>query len=324
MWFKSDISIYQKDDFRYYLKKCPCLGTVWEWLQRTSVIEESGTFNLTLPLKGMFCEDYQITETNFNNALEHLASLNLINFDNNSITIFGWENNQGAYLVQKEYKKNWIAEKRQKKSKEENVESMSNRQTIDSDSTKYPVDVLDKIRGEEIREEKNREEENKKEENILNTFSPVEEKTILSSKLDGEINKPISTFSTSKEIQSTSKEIQYLPPKQEKTPYSAEFEEFWAVYNKKEGSKAEAFKKFKQALKEVELPRLIEKVKAYNRSKRVQDGYKCDPVTWLNQRRWESDYTPTTFLNAQELNECWDSLPLERQKNIEAVRWLMS
>ena len=39
---------------------------------------------------------------------------------------------------------------------------MSNRQTIDSEfKQNIPVDVLDKIRGEEIREEKNREEENK-------------------------------------------------------------------------------------------------------------------------------------------------------------------
>lgn len=234
MWFKSDISIYQKDDFRYYLKKCRHLGTVWEWLQRTSVIEESGTFILTIPLKGMFCEDYQVTETNFNTALENLASLKLIDFDNNLITILEWENNQGAYIVQKEYKKKWIAEKRQKTSTEKNVESMSNLQNIDSDSTKYPVDVLEKIREEEIRVDKSRVEKRRKEETIINTL-PVEEKTILSSKLDPAFSKAEDCNTQAIQLLKASKPAkpQDPPPKTEGSQvfeaYSASYQERYNI-----------------------------------------------------------------------------------------------
>jgi len=310
-WFKVYETDLDDSKFQLLVDENPTVISVWFWILTECAKFKDGVIDFKFEPRYFRMIGKKINQDSacISDALNALHKDGFIILGENSIELMGWESRQSEFM-------------RKQKGKEIKKVKESLNLSPDKDLIMSEVrpDIVP-IRGEEKRREEK--EENKKEENILNTVGG-KEKTILSSKLDGKINKPISTFSTSKEIQSTSKEIQYLPPKQEKTPYTAEFEEFWAVYNKKEGSKAEAFKKFKQALKEVELPRLIEKVKAYNRSKRVQDGYKCDPVTWLNQRRWESDYTPTTFLNAEELNECWDSLPLERQKNIEAVRWLMS
>lgn len=68
--------------------------------------------------------------------------------------------------------------------------------------------------------------------------------------------------------------------------YTEEFESFWAVYPSRVG-KADAAKKFHKALKAVDLNTLIEAVKQYCKSKKVLDGFVCNPATWLHQERWK-------------------------------------
>jgi len=89
MWFKSDISIYQKDDFRYYLKKCRHLGTVWEWLQRTYTIEGNKPFKLSIETRQMFCEDYQVREADLKDCFDFLVNLKLISLDWKGLSLTG-------------------------------------------------------------------------------------------------------------------------------------------------------------------------------------------------------------------------------------------
>lgn len=70
--------------------------------------------------------------------------------------------------------------------------------------------------------------------------------------------------------------------------YTDEFESFWAVYPSRVG-KADAAKKFHKALKAVDLNTLIEAVKQYCKSKKVLDGFVCNPSTWLHQERWKDE-----------------------------------
>jgi hypothetical protein len=86
-WFKSDISVYQRDEFRYYLRKCPALCPVWEWLQRYSVSAGTGTFTLSLAAKSSFCSDFKVSETDFKECLEILNELGLIDFYGPSIIL---------------------------------------------------------------------------------------------------------------------------------------------------------------------------------------------------------------------------------------------
>tara|TARA_Y100000004_G_scaffold60201_1_gene67200 strand:- start:1101 stop:1703 length:603 start_codon:yes stop_codon:yes gene_type:complete len=71
--------------------------------------------------------------------------------------------------------------------------------------------------------------------------------------------------------------------------YSAEFEEFWKVYPRKE-NKRESFKKWKKAVEDITEKKLLvytirfaEKVQRDN----TQEKYIPHPTTWLNQGRYE-------------------------------------
>lgn len=70
--------------------------------------------------------------------------------------------------------------------------------------------------------------------------------------------------------------------------YSQDFEKFWAEYPAKVG-KADAAKKFKQALKAVDLETMIKAVKLYSQGEKVKGGFICNPATWLNQGRWADE-----------------------------------
>ena len=71
--------------------------------------------------------------------------------------------------------------------------------------------------------------------------------------------------------------------------YSAEFEEFWKAYPRKE-NKRESFKKWKKAVVDITEKKLLvytirfaEKVQRDN----TQEKYIPHPTTWLNQGRYE-------------------------------------
>ena len=76
--------------------------------------------------------------------------------------------------------------------------------------------------------------------------------------------------------------------------YSGEFEELWRAYPRRDGSKAEAFKSYQQAIqKGTDHGRIIEGVRelsAHADRERVEQRHLPHATTWLNQRRWESDY----------------------------------
>lgn len=83
-----------------------------------------------------------------------------------------------------------------------------------------------------------------------------------------------------------------LPAEQE-----AEFEELWALYGRK-GGKAPARQSFAKALRKVSFENLKTAINCYLLSKQVQEGYKKDFSTYLNQECWESDFPPPPDVNA--------------------------
>ena len=73
-----------------------------------------------------------------------------------------------------------------------------------------------------------------------------------------------------------------------KSAYSSEFESFWLIYPSKVG-KGAAFKSFKAALKKTSIEEIMNGLSNYKDSKKVADGYVCNPQTWLNQERWSDE-----------------------------------
>jgi hypothetical protein len=77
--------------------------------------------------------------------------------------------------------------------------------------------------------------------------------------------------------------------------YTDSFNGFWDVYPRKDGSKQKAFETFNQLTKEgIDYEYIIRGVKAYAAScaaAGTEQRYIAHATTWLNQRRWEADYS---------------------------------
>jgi len=86
-----------------------------------------------------------------------------------------------------------------------------------------------------------------------------------------------------KQIQNMSCEEK--PKRKIASTYTEDFEKFWRAYPSKVG-KADAAKKFQKAIKIIPFDSLISAVERYCKSKKVLDGYVCNPATWLHQERW--------------------------------------
>ena len=77
-------------------------------------------------------------------------------------------------------------------------------------------------------------------------------------------------------------------------PYTADFEQLWAVYPRKTG-KREAFKAWKQAgANRPALPLVLAKVTAYKASREVVEGYALNASRWIRERRWEDSPEPAS------------------------------
>lgn len=75
--------------------------------------------------------------------------------------------------------------------------------------------------------------------------------------------------------------------------YSTDFEYFWKIYPTKAGSKKVAFKSYSESLKieGVTHEAIIGSVEKYNAYLSATGTTPAHAATWLNQQRWESDYT---------------------------------
>lgn len=70
------------------------------------------------------------------------------------------------------------------------------------------------------------------------------------------------------------------------------FDEFWSAYPRKIGKKA-ARREYEKALKETDHETIMAGVESYKRNKPDYADW-CHPRTWLNQGRWEDDYSDST------------------------------
>lgn len=79
-------------------------------------------------------------------------------------------------------------------------------------------------------------------------------------------------------------------PNNNQTVQSAQFDEFWKEYPRKEGKKP-AFKAFRSALSRTSFEDILAGAIAYRSTDRVKRGYIKLPATWLNEDAWEDAAT---------------------------------
>lgn len=86
--------------------------------------------------------------------------------------------------------------------------------------------------------------------------------------------------------------IESRSPKTSNRAYDTDFEQWWARYPKRDGSRGSKFvasKAWTKALRVTTPETLAAALSTYLASKRVQDGFAKDAATWLNQRCWEDE-----------------------------------
>jgi len=87
-----------------------------------------------------------------------------------------------------------------------------------------------------------------------------------------------------------------------KNIYSADFEEFWLDYPKREGKSA-AFKEWKRIAPDKELQeKITEGVLEYRKSRKVKEGFIKDCVNWLKGKHWEDE-----MLNVEIVQKTYES-----------------
>jgi uncharacterized protein YdaU (DUF1376 family) len=85
-----------------------------------------------------------------------------------------------------------------------------------------------------------------------------------------------------------------LPTPKPPPKYSDQFEEFWAIYPRKDCSKADAYTAYKKHVTEENHGRVINGVREFSQyvaREGVERRYVPHASTWLGGRRWESDYS---------------------------------
>lgn len=82
--------------------------------------------------------------------------------------------------------------------------------------------------------------------------------------------------------------------KKQSIAYTSAFESLYELYPRKDGSKSDAFSAYQRIINEgVEHGRIESGIRAfadYVAREAVERRYVAHAATWLNQRRWESDY----------------------------------
>lgn len=87
-----------------------------------------------------------------------------------------------------------------------------------------------------------------------------------------------------------------------KNIYSADFEEFWLDYPKREGKSA-AFKEWKRIAPDKELQeKITEGLLDYRKSRKVKEGFIKDCVNWLKGKHWEDE-----MLNVEIVQKTYES-----------------
>lgn len=96
-----------------------------------------------------------------------------------------------------------------------------------------------------------------------------------------------------------------------KTGYTPEFEAWWKLYPKRDGTKGSKFKasqSWQAALRVTSVEVLMAALRHYLTTKRVLDGFPKDGVTWLNQRMWEdAEPDPVTVDPTDWIRGEWES-----------------
>lgn len=252
MWFKSDISIYDRDDFQLAWDECNCLDRVWEWVQRESIKQESETirFKNALYLRAVQ-KKLKISEAELRDAQRLLGELGLIIFDDpNEMTLPDWLLKQGLYFAKKQSEAIRKAEYREKQKQEKENYVPRTEQGQDKD-----VHGKSDIREEKIREEKIREELNNL---FINKKHYIAEKDSANEKNQEAVReKSVKT-----------------------TQYSEGFEKFWEAYKRK-GSKSKAFIYWKKFKLEGEATRVLAAVELYNKAL-SEEQFRKYAEGWLN------------------------------------------
>jgi hypothetical protein len=97
--------------------------------------------------------------------------------------------------------------------------------------------------------------------------------------------------------QTTPNTVRFIPNKKtNKKTYCSDFDEWWSIYPRRDGSKATAFDKWKKATQaDVSIGDLLARTKVFAHNMRGKDlQYIAHAATWLYQKRWETIQHTTT------------------------------
>lgn len=99
--------------------------------------------------------------------------------------------------------------------------------------------------------------------------------------------------------------------KKTKNVYSNEFSEFWKLYPPNNAGKYESLKSYNRARKETDHETIIRSARNYAEFCSKSGTFIAHATTWLNQKRWEVDYT-TEIINSGRT-------PTNRKSNFDDV-----
>jgi len=90
-----------------------------------------------------------------------------------------------------------------------------------------------------------------------------------------------------------------------KGDYPDVFEKFWAAYPKREG-KGDAFKAYEKIKSpRPSLNKILESITTHSKTEKWKNKqYIPLPATFLNQRRWEDEFTPEDFNETKQIQGC--------------------
>lgn len=102
--------------------------------------------------------------------------------------------------------------------------------------------------------------------------------------------------------------------------YTDEFEDFWRVYPRKDGSKLKASQAFAKALKKTNLNEILKGVEQYANDSNRDPAYTKHGATWLNQECWEDAPLPQRKLTPQQKLEQPTRTPVRMKPEESAPR----
>lgn len=114
---------------------------------------------------------------------------------------------------------------------------------------------------------------------------------------NAEDNKP-----SNKPVNKPIKDI--VPPQKTPSKNEVEFEAFWKAYPNKKSGKTKARESFEKVMKNgVSLETLLTSIGTHAKTRTWVEGFVPHATTWLNQARYEAEFSPSDFVHQQSTKQ---------------------